>query len=83
MYSMKWMFVNLVDMEEAAVVKEQLEILRRIAERGQAMALQKTRLPNEAFVDIFQHLLNEILITKKAYNGEKENHQKESHQNGG
>jgi len=45
----------------------QLEILRRIAERGRTMALRE-RPPHstyEQLVDLFQQMLNEIERTKK------------------
>lgn len=50
------------------VVAEQLEILRRIAERGQHAAWGLGHDGDRSqFVDIFQHLLNEIEVTKKHY----------------
>jgi hypothetical protein len=39
------------------VLAEQLEILRRIAERGKRLALQSHL---SGFVDVFQHLLDEL-----------------------
>jgi hypothetical protein len=38
--------------------QEQIEILRRIAERGKTLALE--HWSGMRFVDIFQHLLDEI-----------------------
>lgn len=40
-------------------LKSQLEILRRTADRGKAMALRR----DKEFIDIFQHLLDEIKRT--------------------
>lgn len=45
-------------------VTEQLEILRRIAERGRNLCLTTLEL---SCLDLFQHLLDEIYRTKKAY----------------
>lgn len=44
-------------------MEEQLEILRRIAERG----LKKAQREQSQYVDLFQHLLDEIFLTKKRY----------------
>lgn len=44
-------------------VSEQLKILRRISERGLAFA----HLTDTRFVDLFQHLQDEIERTKIAY----------------
>lgn len=45
---------------------EQLEILRRIAERGLAASVPMgSDFGNSDMVDIFQHLLDEIERTKK------------------
>lgn len=38
--------------------KEQIEVLRRVAERGLSFAIEK----DYRFVDIFQHLLDEIKL---------------------
>lgn len=53
------------------VILEQLEILRRIAERGRKAAEYRTgRAGSEQdgrYVDIFVHLLDEIARTKNIY----------------
>lgn len=46
---------------------EQLDILRRIGERGMSLAHKI----DSNFVDIFQHLLDEIERTKKANDSNK------------
>lgn len=43
-------------------LEEQLEILRRIAQRGKLFAERKG---NEEFIDLFVHLLDEIERTKR------------------
>lgn len=40
-------------------LKSQLEILRRAADRGMSMAQKR----DKAFVDIFQHILDEVKRT--------------------
>lgn len=47
---------------------EQLEILRRIVERGKGLAesVDYTFEPSE-FIDLFNHLLSEIKITENIY----------------
>jgi len=44
-------------------LQEQLEILRRSAERGLSHAISFDS-PDDGFVDCFQHLLDEIAVTK-------------------
>lgn len=45
---------------------EQLDVLRRIAERGKALAEWKMSEADE-FLDLFVHLLDEIAKTKNYY----------------
>jgi hypothetical protein len=46
---------------------EQLEILRRIAERGKALAEAERA---DYYVDLFNHLLSEIQVTVRIYHEE-------------
>jgi hypothetical protein len=53
---------------DKAVVSEQLDILRRIAERGLTKSQSPTLLYNatcEVFLDLFAHILSEIEITQR------------------
>ena len=47
---------------DITAVREQIEILRRIAERGlsRSLCVEETN-----FVDLFQHILDEIQNTKR------------------
>ena len=49
-------------------ISEQLEILRRIAETGKELALTRKAVAGEddAYTDLFQHLLDEIKNMKTA-----------------
>jgi hypothetical protein len=46
-------------------IAEQLEILRRIAERGLRLAQDNTA-HDARYIDLFQHMLDEIQRTKSA-----------------
>ena len=46
-----------------ATTEERLEIIRRIAERGMKLAHQNPK--NNEFIDIFQHLLDELERIKR------------------
>lgn len=60
------------------MVAEQFEILRRITERGRERAfLIPLEHGRKEFVDIFQHLLNNIEVTKKAYGQETTQNEKD------
>ncbi len=48
-------------------VEEQFEILRRIAERGRNLAHDA----DTRFIDLFQHTLDELERTRKAYEHSK------------
>jgi hypothetical protein len=48
------------------MMEEQLDILRRIAERGLKLA-QSEIVPYEDYIDIFQHMLDEIERTRKQW----------------
>jgi hypothetical protein len=53
------------------VVEEQLEILRRIGERGRSWALQKEdEMDRNHGVDLWQHLLDELDRLKLYLNGQ-------------
>lgn len=47
-------------------VEEQLDVLRRVAERGLALAETDLQVNASDFIDIFVHLLDEIDNTKRA-----------------
>jgi hypothetical protein len=44
-------------------VKSQIDILRRVAERGLSYAISFDD-PDSGFVDLFQHILDEIAVLK-------------------
>ena len=52
----------------ASTVAMQLAILRRISERGLSLAQNDNN--GEKYIDLFQHLLDEIYRTKRYYDDE-------------
>ena len=52
--------------DDLVTVREQLDIIRRIGERGLSHAISFDS-PDDGFVDLFQHILDEVAVTKTLF----------------
>jgi hypothetical protein len=48
---------------DLVAVREQLDIIRGVTERGLSHAISFDN-PDDGFVDLFQHILDEVAVTK-------------------